>query len=1009
MTESADYAGRAAIYEDKLTLPTYRIKDPNPNPVFRSQYGVAHIYPYTLLDDIASTPEAHTYRLLVLENRYLRVQVLPELGGRVYSVFDKLAQREVFYKNNVVKFSPLAIRGAFFSGGMEFSFPVAHAPTTADPVNWHMRQHADGSASIAIGGQEHLNQLRWTVTLRLYPDRCALAQDVALYNPSPLPGRYHYWTNASLEANDQTQFIYPLRRARSYEFAGTSSWPFARLDLVQEDPGLPGMEGVPMWPAGRMHAPLNFRWQKNMLAQVSIFGRQVEWDFFGAWQDAYDVGYAHFADHRDVAGMKLWSWGNAPFGVVNQSALTDDGSLYAETQCGAMETQLDFAFLQPDERRSWREWWLPLRGLGGLTCASSELGARLAVSPAQPHLQVQLGLCPVRDLGTAQINLSTPAKTLFSSRQPLSPENPFVSGFNMLPADLADHPLQMVVFDQQGQSVLDYTLDRQPSPIPDEPVQPLNSDDTNRHYYQLGDRHENFDNREQARQAFELAVHAAPQDPAAHLRLGLLLLRAAQLEQARTHFEQAAAAGAGGAAYYAGQAALLQDDLQAARRYFQDVPRDSPRGFSALLALGSLDLRQADFQQAVEIFHGALQLQPDSTAALLHLSVALRLSGRASEVQSHLLNLLERDPLNHPALRELELSNPGSQYASQLAALLADDRQYVVDLACFYCRTGSLRDSLQLLEEHAGSLAYPPAQLLAAHLCHLLGDQLASRQWLDRSERMPLDYAFPSRLEEAAALEFALQIKAGDARLCYMLGNFMYSRERHREAVRLWEVALAGLPDFDVLLCNLGLAAWQQELDLGGAVNYFQRALAANPLNQDCYLHLDELYSQLGERQQRSRLLDQIRLLETPREDLRKRSIRMLVELERHEEALEIMESQHFEPLEMDQSFHELYAQANLKRAAGLLDAGQTEAAISAYQAALRYPPNLGVGEPTTPAQAQALYLLGRAYEGQGLFTEALDCWRQASQEHHPHGSQLFPFVQMSLDKLSRYSELGME
>ncbi len=181
------------VYEDTLELPTYLIKGENPNPVFRSQYGVALIYPYTLLDHIDSHPTLKTYRTLVLENAYLRVTIIPDLGGRVYSVFDKVSQAEVFYKNNVIKFSPLAIRGAFFSGGIEFSFPVAHAPTTADPVNWFIRQNADESASISFGGIEHLSRMKWMVTLTLFPDRCALAQDVTLTNPYFLPGRFHYW------------------------------------------------------------------------------------------------------------------------------------------------------------------------------------------------------------------------------------------------------------------------------------------------------------------------------------------------------------------------------------------------------------------------------------------------------------------------------------------------------------------------------------------------------------------------------------------------------------------------------------------------------------------------------------------------------------------------------------------------------------------------------------------------------------------------------------------------
>jgi len=208
--EAREIADQVLTSTGEITLPTYMLLGENRNPVFHSQYGVAHIYPYTLQDEIASKPTEVTYRALILENKYLRVTVLPELGGRVYSLYDKTSEREVFYKNSIIKFSPLAIRGAFFSGGLEFSFPVAHAPTTADPVNWDLHQNEDGSASIIIGALEHMAGLRWTIKLTLFPDRCALAQDVQLFNPTPIPGRYHYWTNASLDSDDQTEFIYPF-------------------------------------------------------------------------------------------------------------------------------------------------------------------------------------------------------------------------------------------------------------------------------------------------------------------------------------------------------------------------------------------------------------------------------------------------------------------------------------------------------------------------------------------------------------------------------------------------------------------------------------------------------------------------------------------------------------------------------------------------------------------------------------------------------------------------------
>jgi len=350
------------------------------------------------------------------------------------------------------------------------------------------------------------------ITLSLFPGRCALAQDVLLYNPTSIPGRYHYWTNASVVADKQLEFIYPLRRARSYEYAGTASWPFSRLDLILKDPGLPGMEGVPMWPAERMHERVNFRWQKNMLAQVSIFGRDVGWDFFGAWRHSVDHGYAHYAKARDVAGMKLWSWGNSPVGVVNQTALTDDKSEYAETQCGAMETQLDFDFLAPGKTRAWREWWLPLRGLGGLTCASAELGARLRMVPSEDDSQVilTLGLCPIRPVQAAQVKLTIPTGTLIDTKADLLPEKPWGCSEIFEARSLADQPLTVTVTGADGSALLDYTLDRDSSSI--EPVVPVDTvhPEMAESYYKLGLRHENFDNREQAKTAYQKALDLDP-------------------------------------------------------------------------------------------------------------------------------------------------------------------------------------------------------------------------------------------------------------------------------------------------------------------------------------------------------------------------------------------------------------------------------------------------------------------------------------------------------------------
>jgi tetratricopeptide (TPR) repeat protein len=1004
---------KVLVQEGTITLPTYDLKGENRNPVFRSQYGVAHIYPYTLLDDIDSKIKDKTYQTLVLENKYLRVTVIPDLGGRVYSVFDKVSQREVFYKNSIVRFSPLAIRGAFFSGGVEFSFPVAHAPTTCDKVNWDIRENKDGSASICIGGLEHISRLRWMITLTLYPDRCALAQDVFLFNPGTIPGRYHYWTNASLDADDGTEFIYPLHRARSYEFAGTASWPFARLDLILEDPGLPGMEGVPMWPANRMKFPVNFRWQKNMLAQVSIFGRDVEWDYFGAWQHSFNHGYAHVANSKDVSGMKLWSWGNAPVGVVNQTALTDDGSVYAETQCGAMETQLDFAFLDPGKTRSWREWWLPLRGMGGLTCASETIGARITLMPNEDdgNVTLSLSLCPALELKQTYIRLSLPGIVLLEKTDSIFPTSPWSEKIILNGETLGDKPISLLVKDKNGNVLLNYFHKREPDLENIDIQNTLPDAGSAEYFYQQGLKHENFDNREQAKEAYQKALAVSNDHQGAHLRYGLMLLRSAQLGEADAHFSFLSGLGNPEGAYYSAQVALFLRDLDRAENHFKAVLNYEPLAASALMGLGKVAIYRKEYEQASEYFKEACKKSEESVAPELLLAIALRQNGKLDEAYTHLQNVRSRDPLNLLALHEIvegEYSE-SEPIQKKLHHLLMDDLAYFTDLSCFYMDVGLTGVALEILKvawkQNPGAMvAY-----LAGYLSYILDNQTESNSWLEKARAASPEFGFPSRLEEVLALEFALTQNQSDYHAMYFLGNFYYAHERYDEGIQLWLDALTRMEFYDVLLRNLGLAFWERKNDHLKAIGYFEKALALNPNNQDLYLHLDDLYKLTGMDDKREQLLTNIKSLADVREDVHKRSITMLVDLGHYHEALQLMETENFIPLEMDQSFHNTYVQALMLRATDHLKAGLMEDAIKDYLKMLEYPENLGVGAPTTRAQAKIYYQLGLAYEKMGKYNLAIQAWREAASEHHENGEELFPYIQMALDKLSRYSELGLE
>lgn len=994
-----------------ISLPTYGLKSENRNPVFRSQYGVAHIYPYTKQDHIDFNVKEKQYTALLLENRYLKVTVIPDLGGRVYSVFDKISKREVFYKNSVIKFSPLAIRGAFFSGGIEFSFPVAHAPTTCDPVNWEIQKNDDGSASVSIGGIEHISRLRWTITLTLYPDRSAISQDVNLKNPNSVPGRYHYWTNASLDANEGTEFIYPFHRARSYEYAGSSSWPFSRIDLIQNDPILPGMEGVPMWPANNMQEPINFRWQKNMLAQVSIFGRNIEWDYFGAWQHSVNHGYAHVAKFKDVSGMKLWSWGNKPVGVVNQTALTDDGSEYAETQCGAMETQLDFDFLPPYSSRSWREWWLPLRDIGGLTCASELVGVRIVMKQDEQSDKINLVIaaCPAIQIDKGSIKVQIPGKVLYENTISLSPEHPWTDQFVVDASIMGNTPITLLIFDNDGTELINYVNDRDAISIDKDDFEDKSDPKTAQDYFLRAVDHENFDNRELAKLDYITALKIDDHHKDTHFHYGVMLLRSAQFDLAENHLKQAQTHGHAEAPYFRGIVALYEDRVSDAEAHFRKAFEISSLRAASAIGLGKIALRTKNWQQAIEYFGQAKEFNNDQTVPTTLQVIALRCSGNFAEAENKLHQVLTSDPLNHIALYELskEHYSQSLEMRIKLAQLLGDDFQYSIDLACFFIDLDLFDDAIEILESAWAIEPYSICAYLIAYLYERIDKNKEYSHWLKAAQSASPDFGFPSRLEEVTALTALLNRDKQDNNLKFFLGNFLYAHERYDEAVTLWIEALQSLSSNDVLQRNLGLAFWERHNDYPKAIHYFEKALKINPDNQDIYLLLDDLYKIVQNSDKREALLEKIDTISDMREDIRKHRILMMVELGYYEKALDILTNETFLPLEMDQSFHDLYVSALMMRANNCIKSGLIEDAIKDYQLMLQYPENLGVGMPTKSTQARIYYLIGIAYEKIGKYRQALESWHIAASEHHTSNEELFKYVQLSLDKISRYSEIG--
>ena len=336
------------VAQETRTIPTYEEGLPDPNPPFDLFTATRFNYPYTLRESLTETRAPRSWRVLVLENEHLRVEVLPDLGGRLWRCIDKANGASLFYANPSLKFAQVAYRGSWATFGIEWNFPVSHNWVTSSPVDFATVRHDDGSASIVVGNVDLVYGMQWRVALTLRPGRAALEQETTLYNRSDLPHRFYWWTNAAVEVWDDSRILYPMDFTAAHGFAEIDSWP---VDAKGVDLSRPG---------------------NHASGPVSLFAHGSREGFMGIYHPRTRAGVAHYADFAELPAKKVWSWGRDADGLDWRKALSDNGSAEAEIQAGLFRNQETYALLAPQEQIRFREHWLPVREIGGFSRVTPE-------------------------------------------------------------------------------------------------------------------------------------------------------------------------------------------------------------------------------------------------------------------------------------------------------------------------------------------------------------------------------------------------------------------------------------------------------------------------------------------------------------------------------------------------------------------------------------------------------------------------------------------------------------
>ena len=1003
------------VWEGPLAIPTYRIAKPDLNPIFyagRAYQGAkGPVYPYPLLDKLTDIRETKTYKALYLENDYLKICVLPEIGGRIFSALDKTNNYDFFYHQHVIKPALIGMLGAWISGGVEWNFPHHHRASGYMNIDYTISENPDGSKTVWVGEIELRHRMKWVVGLTLYPDRSYLEARVKIFNRTPFAHSFLCWANVAVQANDNYQVIFPP----STEFATFhgknqfSHWPISH-EIFN---GVDYTKGV------------DVSWYKNHPSPTSFFAWNCEEDFLAGYDHGKEAGVVHVADHHLVPGKKFWTWGTGSQGKTWEKILTETDGPYIELMVGAFsDNQPDYSWLQPYEARTFKQCWYPLRMIGGVKAANLEAACNLEIN----SLKARIGFNTTSERKGAKAILLEGERKIFEQTADISPDRPFSKEIE-LPRGINEESLRLLLLSSKGETLISYTPPKKKGASMSETVKPPPPPQeikTVEELYLAGLRLEQFHNPAlEPYPYYEEALRRDPSDSRVNTAVARLYLERGMFEEAEKNLNRAlsrltknyTSPKDGEAYYYLGVALRAQGKNDAAYDAFYKATWSQAWAAAAYYSLAELACERGDFSRALDFVDRSLSLNSLNTKALNFKAAALRKLGRFEEAEKIAGEALAFDPLDFWAGNELYLAKSASGMKDEALKLknaliikMRDSVQSYLELASDYSICGLLDEASDVLLRLVDSgkkwdSTYPLLYYYLGYFKQEKGNEAEALKYYKLASGMPPDYCFPFQLESVAALRAAQKLNLSDARAPYYLGNFLYDLQPE-EAIKEWEKSKQLDQSFSIVHRNLGLAYARILNDVTKAIASLEKAVACNSQDPRLYYELDLLYEAGGiAPEKRLELLEKNHEVVLQRDDSLSREILLLVQLGKYEKAIDLLSKRHFHVWEGGGGIHNLYVDAHLWRGEEYFAARRYKEALNDYQAALEYPENLEVARPYRGGRdSQIYYFIGTAHEALGDKKRAAEFYKK-SVEQKQGWSEIGYYQGLALRKLSKNKE----
>lgn len=936
-------APRARVSETVRQIPTYPFSEPNPVPILAKD---TRLYPYFSFEGYAHDREMRPWKVVTLENDWIVVEILPEVGGKVWGARVKSTGHDFIYKNDALKFRNVALRGPWTSGGIEFNFGVVgHTPSTATPVDYALRENADGSVSCIVGTMDLPSHTEWRVEIRLPADKAAFETNVLWHNPTTIEQPYYNWMTAAA---------------------------FAKDDLVMSIPGNayldhPGPRHD--WPTDAANHYLPAYAQNRFGSNKSFHVVGELKDTFGGYYADAGFGFGHWARHEEMPGQKLWLWALSRAGGIWEDLLTDRMGQYVEYQAGRLlvqytpgseQTPVRQAGFDPMATDRWSETWFPVEGLGALTEASRD-GA-LGITEKDGQLSIA-----THSFGRATDTLKVWIGDRLAVEKPLSLSPLTIERVTVARPAGARYRVELLAL------ALAYDSDVAARRL----ARPFDGDAATAAKAMPEIDRQVFDAREliQARR-YELARPLLEKALAANAWHHDALITMADLEYRRArHTEGLALA----------QKALRLDTYDAAanmtaanlyRALGREADARDAYGWAARsltyrtaanTALADLALARRDWSEAARYATIALDYNRLNLTAWESLAIAERKTGEEGRAADALREIEALDPLSHFVRAERHLGLPGPSTAKFRDGLRSEfPDESVMELAAGYVRRGLPQDAAAILTAGAS----PANPIAFAWRAFLTGD--TTRAFVGTSA-----FAFPYRAETLPVLRQAVAAWPTDDRWKYLLALNLWAFDRVDEAAAVANGMRADLHD---PVIRAGRAALRLKVDPADrsrqAEADLKDAVAHDGGNRLMHVPLVQYY------QSQNRWADSLTAATAALErfpsdfNLQIMQARAFVRLNRPADALAVLGAARVLPSEGARESHQLYVQAHVMAALDAYDRRAWDDATAHLTTALDWPEHLGQGKPYDPEERLIRFVQAKVDARRGRARAASDGYR---------------------------------